>query len=101
MCHYVTTFQLRKLWIRSSHKRSDGGHPCHLATSLYIVGFLLAGVDNEHCLRTTITQALARLVPAATVIAAMLRYGLLNLNTDVMCAGPLMVLSLNICELFS
>jgi len=55
-------------------QHTGGGHPCHLSTSLYVVGFLLTGVDKECCLHTTITQPLARLVPAAAVTPAMLMY---------------------------
>lgn len=55
-------------------QHTGGCLPCHLATSQYVAGFLLTGVDKERCLHTTITHPLARLVPAATVTRAMLMY---------------------------
>jgi len=69
------------------HQHTGSGRPCHLATSLYVVGFLLMGVGKERCLHTTNTQLLARLVPAATVTPAMLMYVFpeLEYRCDVCC----------------
>lgn len=72
LCYYISVKEVMDQKFPQQH--TGGGRPCHLATSLYIVGFLLMGVYKECCLHTTITQPLARLVSAATDTPAMLMY---------------------------
>jgi hypothetical protein len=85
LCYYISVKEVMDQKFPQQH--TGGGHSCHLATSLYIAEFLLTGVDKECCLHTTITQPLARLVPAATVTAAMLMYVFpeLEYRCDVCC----------------
>lgn len=91
-CYYISVKEVTGQKFPQQH--AGGDRPCHLATSLYVVGFLLTVVYKERCLHTTITQPLARLVPAATVTPAMLMYVFPELEYRVMCAALLMVLSL-------
>jgi len=88
VCHCVTTFQLRKLWIKSFHSIVlvvvvPFTWPLHCT----LLDFFLRGVDKERCLHTTITQPLARLVPAAAVTPSMLMYMFseLEYRCDVCC----------------
>jgi len=41
LCYYILVKDVLDQKFPQQH--TGGGHPCHLATSLYIVGFLLMG----------------------------------------------------------